>query len=165
MGGRACGICSHIAVSEINKQLGLSVPFRTIAARYSTTHTSLQRHKANCLRVPGKRKEADQPVAATSVPGTTRYDSASAISTPADLLTRLRSLFRLGDLLEEAYRRKDIDACVKLAREYRAAAESYAKVAGWLNEGPTISVDARRQSVEVFSQLSLDEIKALANEP
>lgn len=80
------------------------------------------------------------------------------------LLERLRSLFRLGDLLEEAYTRRDVDACVKLAREYRAAAESYAKVAGWMSEAASSSmiVDQRKQVVQLFGKLSEAELRALA---
>ncbi len=67
-------------------------------------------------------------------------------------------------MLEEAYERRDVDAVVKLAREYRAAAESYAKVAGWLVEGGgnTTLIDARRQSIAVLSKLTEDELRALA---
>ncbi|MGA8475794.1 MAG: hypothetical protein WB681_12095 [Candidatus Cybelea sp.] len=67
-------------------------------------------------------------------------------------------------MLEESYERRDIDAVVKLAREYRAAAESYAKVAGWLVEGGgnTTLIDARRQSIALLGKLSESELRALA---
>jgi hypothetical protein len=64
---------------------------------------------------------------------------------------------------EEAYERRDVDACVKLAREYRASAESYARLAGWLVEGGgNTFVDARKQQIAVLGQLSIDELRAIA---
>lgn len=79
-----------------------------------------------------------------------------------DLRDRLGVVFRLGDLLEEALGKKDVDSSVKLAREYRAAVESYAKIAGWLNEGSTTIIDQRRQTVQLFKDLSTEELRALA---
>jgi hypothetical protein len=97
--------------------------------------------------------------------GSIRFETnRGEISSPKDLLTKLSTLFRLGDLLEEAYAARDVDACVKLAREYRAAAESYARIAGWLVEGGgnTTLIDARRQSIGILGKLTEQELRALA---
>jgi hypothetical protein len=65
--------------------------------------------------------------------------------------------------LREAYQKRDVDACVKLAREYRAAAESYAKVAGWLVEGSstTTLIDNRRQTIELAGKFTEDFLRRL----
>ncbi|MGA8532682.1 MAG: hypothetical protein WB615_01085 [Candidatus Tumulicola sp.] len=96
-----------------------------------------------------------------------RFASSEEISGPRQLLERLGALFRLGDLLEEAYQRRDVDQCVKLAREVRSTAESYARVAGWLNEGSSSTIiDQRRQLwVENISKLSDQELWELAGDP
>lgn len=71
-------------------------------------------------------------------------------------MVRLR---RFASILRRA---KSVDACVKLAREYGAAAESYAKVAGWLVEGGSnTTIDNRRQIVQVLGNLTEDELRAL----
>lgn len=50
-------------------------------------------------------------------------------------------------------------------REYRAAAESYAKVAGWMTDAAqsNVTIDARRQVAITLSKLSENEIRALAH--
>ena len=124
----------------------------------------MQRHRVNCLRAPRRQKESGQSAAAEGSAGSVRFDSSSAtITGPKDLLTKLATLFRLGDLLEEAIQRKDVDAVVKLARELRATAESYAKLAGWLAVDGTSStmIDNRKQVIQVLGNLSEDELRRL----
>jgi hypothetical protein len=82
---------------------------------------------------------------------------------PKDLLAKLSTLFRLGDLLEEAIQRKDVDAVTKLARELRATAESYAKVARWLavDGASSTLIDNRKQVIQVLANLDENELRAL----
>jgi hypothetical protein len=45
-----------------------------------------------------------------------RFDSLKGeITSPKDLLSRLSTLFRLGDLLEKVYEKRDVDSFMKLA--------------------------------------------------
>lgn len=164
-GGRKCSCCTHAQTAEITKAIMAGDPLRAIASRFGVTLGSAQRHAVNCLRAPRKPEKPDREAARVGAGDSFRFDSnANAISSPKDLLDRLQSLFRLGDLLEEAYQKRDVDACVKLAREYRAAAESYAKVAGWMTDASagSVLIDQRRQVVNVLAKLSEDELRALA---
>ena len=123
----------------------------------------MQRHRVNCLRAPRRPKESGHAAASDGSAGSVRFDSANdTIASPKDLLSRLQSLFRLGDLLEEAITRKDVDAVVKLARELRATAESYAKLAGWLavDGASTTVIDNRKIVFQQLADLGVDGVRA-----
>jgi hypothetical protein len=114
--------------------------------------------KKNISRAQGASSE--QISAGDSV----RFDNGGGeITSPRDLLKLLQRLFRLGEMLEIAYQRQDVDACVKLARELCATAGSYARSARSLVEGGgnTTLIDARRQQIAVLGQLSLEESERL----
>jgi hypothetical protein len=160
---RECSICSHPESAAVSKALAAGGSKRTVAARFGLAQASVQRHRQGCLRMVKREKPAETS-AKREAPRTSedsaRFGANSSISTPKDLLDRLQSLFRLGDLLEEAYVRRDVDACVKLSRELRSAAESYAKVAGWMTEGSqtNISIDFRKQSIALAASLEASGI-------
>ena len=152
---RRCTICSHSELAAIGKAIATGHSNRNLANRFNVSPAAIQRHRAGCLKQPRREKKVAPGSAPASVGGSNRFDSDGEIATPADLLERLRSLFRLGDLLEEAYQRRDVDACVKLAREYRSAAESYARVAGWMTDGAsaTVNIDARKQGLVLLGRM------------
>lgn len=161
---RRCTVCEHPQTAAIAKDVAAGGSNRAVARRYGLTDSAIQRHRTNCLKSP-RRAKADESLAGTSSQASTgdsrRFGTeAGEISKPSDLLTRLQSLFRLGDLLEEAYQKRDVDAVVKLAREYRSAAETYAKVAGWLTDGVQVNVDARSQTA-LLAKVSEDDLRAL----
>jgi hypothetical protein len=161
---RTCSVCGHDNTADIAKAIAVGGSNRTIALRFEVTESAVQRHRVNCLRAPRRQKESRQAATLEGSAGSVRFDSAGGtIASPQDLLSRLQSLFRLGDLLEEAITRKDVDAVVKLARELRATAESYAKLAGWLAVDGTSStmIDNRKQVIQVLANLSEDELRAL----
>jgi hypothetical protein len=162
---RYCTACAHKDAGEIAKAIAAGGSNRAIAHRFGVTGAAIQRHRVNCLRAPRRVKESGAGEKQGTPGAALRFESPKGeITSPKDLLSRLSALFRLGDLLEEAYERRDVDALVKLAREYRAAAESYAKLAGWLVEGGgnTTLIDARRQSITLLSKLTEEELRALA---
>jgi hypothetical protein len=162
---RVCSVCASELLAQISKALASGASNRDVARRFDVTDSAIQRHRVNCLKAPRRTKEARSDREPSGSPASLRFDSNQAeITSPKDLLNRLSTLFRLGELLESAYERRDVDACVKLAREYRAAAESYAKIAGWLVEGGgnTTLIDARRQSIALLGKLTEDELRALA---
>lgn len=162
---RVCNCCASHEAGQIAKAIAAGGSNRDLAVRFGVTESSVQRHRVRCLRAPRRVKETGAASETGNGAASRRFDSvADEITGPKDLLKRLAALFRLGDLLEEAYQRRDVDAVVKLAREYRAAAESYAKVAGWMVEGgsATTVLDMRRQQIAVLGELSVDQIRAIA---
>ncbi len=144
------------ATATIAKAITAGGSNREVAVRFKLTESSVQRDRVNCLRARRRGRESGTPEGHITASGSVRFESSRGeITSPRDLLSRLSTLFRLGDLLEEAYEKRDIDACVKLAREYRAAAESYAKVAGWLVDGASnTTIDARKQTFQVLANFS-----------
>lgn len=159
---RRCNICAHARTAEITRAIAAGDSFRTLASRFGVSSASLQRHATSCLRVARKQTASPPASSSSKAADSSRLASAAPIATRDDLLEKVRALFVLGDLLEEAYAAKNVDACVKLAREYRAAAETFAKIAGWVTEGSTTLIDARRQTVEILGRFSEAELHALA---
>jgi len=163
---RVCTVCSHPLTATIAKAIAAGDGSnRSLAARFSLTVSAIQRHRVGCLRQPRRGGKSGNSTGDNLSAGSIRFETnRGEISSPKDLLTKLSTLFRLGDLLEEAYAARDVDSCVKLAREYRAAAESYARIAGWLVEGGgnTTLIDARRQSIQLLGKLTEQELRALA---
>jgi hypothetical protein len=160
---RSCSVCRHDKTAEIAKAIAAGGSNRTVSLQFEVTESAVQRHRVNCLRAPRRPKGLGRDSAGEESGGSVRFDSGGTIASPKDLLSRLQSLFRLGDLLEEAITRKDVDAVVKLARELRATAESYAKVAGWLAvDGASSTVnDYRKQTVQILGSIPEDDLRAL----
>ena len=160
---RACSACAHAEAGAIAKAIAGSASNLEVARRFGITDSSVQRHRVNCLRSPRRPKKSGRDSSPSESGASLRFDSASGkIASPKDLLERLQSLFRLGDLLEEAIARKDVDAVVKLARELRATAESYAKVAGWLavDGASSTLIDNRKQTIQVLASISEEDLRA-----
>jgi hypothetical protein len=160
---RQCKPCGHEKTADIAKAIAAGGSNRSIALRFEVTESAVQRHRVNCLRAPRRPKESGHAAASDGSAGSVRFDSANdTIASPKDLLSRLQSLFRLGDLLEEAITRKDVDAVVKLARELRATAESYAKLAGWLavDGASTTVIDNRKIVFQQLADLGVDGVRA-----
>jgi hypothetical protein len=161
---RSCSVCRHDKTADIAKAIAAGGSNRTVSLQFEVTESAVQRHRVNCLRAPRRPKESRRDSEGEESAGSVRFDSAGGtIASPKDLLSRLQSLFRLGDLLEEAITRKDVDAVVKLARELRATAESYAKVAGWLAvDGASSTVnDYRKQTIQILGSIPEDDLRAL----
>ena len=172
---RPCTVCTHPELAAISKAIVQGGSKRTIAARFGVSDAAVLRHKHSCLNLrPAPKSSIEQneksghPAPLAPAGGSVRFGSdAGGITGPGDLLARLERLLRIGEMLDAALDRKDVDAVVKLSREYRAAVESYAKVAGWLSDGTTVNVDARRLSiaeakVAALSESDLRDIRALA---
>jgi hypothetical protein len=160
---RACKVCAHAELAEITKALAAGDSIRDVSLRYNLSAASVQRHLVSHMRQQRKAQTPREPSAGAKSDASLRFDSGAAeISSPQDLLARLQSLFRLTSMLETAYESGDVDAAVKVARELRAVAESYARVAGWLSDGANNMIDARRQQIAIFANLSEAELRALA---
>ena len=167
-----CASCNHEESAALNRAIGAGNTLRSISKRFNVSTASIQRHRTEHLGLPLKREpQAPSPQTTggnserASGSETERFGSGGEIATAKDLLDRLASLFRLGDLLEAAYGQKDVDACVKIARESSratATAETYAKIAGMMPDGPSTVIDARRQTMlMVFSDLPEDVLRAI----
>ncbi len=161
---RSCSVCRNDNTADIAKAIAAGGSNQSIALRFEVTESAAQRHRVNCLRAPRRQKKSGRDSSPSESDASIRFDSANAkIVSPKDLLSRLQSLFRLGDLLEEAITRKDVDAVVKLAREVRATAESYAKVAGWLavdGASSTTVIDNRKVVFAQLASMGVDGVRA-----
>ena len=51
--GRHCLICGHKGLRELNKELVAGGTLQTVAKNYGVAVTSLQRHRIQCLALPG----------------------------------------------------------------------------------------------------------------
>lgn len=161
-----CTVCSHPDLADINKALLVAKGSkRAVAVRYGLNPASIQRHRTGCLgqKTPPKEpKTSAGPRERSDEAGSVRFgDDDAEITSPRDLLDRLGRLLRIGNMLDAAIANGDTDSTAKIAREYRATVESYAKIAGWLTDGALTTVDARTQYNVLISDLSIEEKRAL----
>ena len=115
---RACTICTHPELAEIDTALLANEPFRTIAARTDTSTGALQRHKAEHL--PASLIEAHE---------------AQAIAYSDDLLAQMHSLQqRTLQILTTAESARTYGLALAAIREVRGNVELIAKLQGKLGE-------------------------------
>jgi hypothetical protein len=93
-------------------------------------------------------------------PGSVRFDSDDPKSL---VLTTARLVDEALGLLEHAKKADDRRTALAALREARDGLSLLMRVAGMLTDGATINVDARRQSLAVWANLSEDELRALAS--
>jgi hypothetical protein len=145
---RPCSICKHTQRKEIDRALLGSELQAAIAGRFRVAQSSLSRHLHNHL----------VPAAANAIG---RYETIDA--------ERLRSW--VNGLLEHAMfgllraRQQDDDAGHRAyIAEARKTIELQAKLAGVIGDRPQVSIDARKQVAVLASNLSVDELRALARQ-
>lgn len=159
---RACSICVHPDTAAISKQLSAGGSLRTVADRYQTTHAAVGRHLRNCLRTTRRVEKPAQGEAQVSPSVSSRFDS----SDPKTLVeTTARLVDEALDLLEHAKRADDRRTALVALREARDGLALLMRVAGLLSNenSSTVLVDQRRQTVQLFAQLTEDELRALAH--
>jgi NTP pyrophosphatase (non-canonical NTP hydrolase) len=158
--GRPCTICTHPLGAQITKALVAGGSKRTTAARFGVNEASVQRHRRNCLRI---RSEGTSPAAAAEQArpaGSGRFDRDN----PKELVSMTARLVDEAlELLEHAKTQKDTRTALSALREARDGLALLMRAAGMLaGDGTTIAIDARRQSIEVISGLSTDDLRRLA---
>jgi hypothetical protein len=162
---RSCSVCRHEATASIAKELARDVPLRSIVSHYQgLTLGSLHRHASRCLRI--KRSGQPQKPAPESSGGTIVGLSRSIKNAPGlDPKALLRRAEHLLDdaqaILSRAAGAGDDRMALTAVRETRASLELVMRAHGMLaNDGPTVNIDARKQSLALFAGLSTDEIRA-----
>lgn len=156
--GRKCSVCTHEHTAEISKAIMGGASNRSIAERYGLVHTSVQRHRTNCLQ---QRRRSVSPAAEhapSQSPGTPRFDS----SDPKSLVSATVQLVdKALDLMGHAERVDDRRMALAALREARESLGLLMRAAGMLgSEGTTINVDARRQSVELLAKIGEGDLRS-----
>lgn len=121
---RVCTICTHPEREAIDRALIAGDAFRHIAARFDTSTSALQRHKADHL--PARM------VKATEAAETVSADS---------LLARLRALnAETADVLREAKKSADHELRLKAIQRAERQIELEGRLLGELQEGVIVNV-------------------------
>ena len=115
----------------------------------------------NCLRSPRRPEKSGAERERTNLGDSIRF--ASDATDPKALIRRAELL--LDDATAICARAKS-DGNARLAlqalRECRSSLELLMRAHGMLQPDGATTIDARRQSVELFAKLSIDELRALA---
>jgi hypothetical protein len=159
MGGRPCKVCLNSQLAAINKELLLQGGSKaTVAARYGLTQSGVQRHRANCLAYKQREKNLPSAVEGSRPPETVRFD-------PEDPKSLVATTARLVDdalsLLENAKKADDRRTALAALREARDGLKLLMQNAGMLAGDGAITIDARRQTVNIAA-LTTDELRNLA---
>jgi hypothetical protein len=120
---RACSLCRHSKVEQINAELARGLSNRDAARYFKVTKSAAHRHREHILGVLAKATEAKE------VAGADR------------LLAEVEALrVRSMELLARAESAKDFRAAAALMREARSCLELLGRLAGELREAPTVSL-------------------------
>lgn len=132
---RKCTICHHPDRGAIDKVLVRREPFRNIAARFGVSTSALVRH-------------SDDHLPATLLQAHRAADVAHANNILSEVLD-LRD-HALG-ILDKAEKMEDLRTACAAIREARGCLELLGKLAGKLQDGPTVNVflSAEWQTVQV----------------
>jgi len=134
---RVCTICSHADRAALDTALVSGEPFRHIAARFATSTTALQRHKAE--HIP--------PHVATA-------KAVADVAQADDLLSQVRDLHRLAmHLLAKASAAGDLRTALAGVREARACIETLLEVEGEIDRRPQVNILIAPEWVTVRSAL------------
>ena len=138
---RRCTICTHKKREEIDSALVARDPFRTIADRFGVTKTSLIRHSDDHL--PASLVKAQEAAEAAQ--------ADNLLAQVCDLRDKALSV------LESAENADDLRTAIAAIREARGCVELLGKLAGQLNDAPTvnlfISAEWRTVQVAILSAL------------
>jgi hypothetical protein len=142
---RACSVCTHPQREEIDRALTTAQPVLRIAEEWNVAESSLRRHKRHHLL----------PEIADAI-------ARSGEVTAERLLAWLQGLQEqtLWGLLT-ARKEHDHPAVRGYVREGRENLELLARLAGLLDGGTTITIDARKQ-MQVIGSMSDEDLRALA---
>ena len=101
---RSCSICTHAQTAEISKAISSGASNRSIAERYGLVHTSVQRHRTNCLKQQ-RRTATTAPVSMPSeAPGTERFESSEP---KALIATTVRLVDKALTFMEQTLNQRD----------------------------------------------------------
>jgi hypothetical protein len=121
-----CSVCCHPARLEIEQVLVAGGPVRTTARRHGLSHQALLRHR-------DRGHVAQSVIHARAVEDVIRGDT---------LLEQVQSLQRRVErVLAQGEEQRDAKLVLSAARELRGILELTARVAGELQDGPTVQVN------------------------
>lgn len=176
---RSCSVCQSAQTSSISKDLMAGASLRDIANRYKVGAASVGRHLTNCLKqrrreqvAPQEARKARQHKAASSPSPVSRLDdrcSKCGLSMTASdaemLLKRTERLLWLAETIAaQAHQNQDSRLALQAVDRARAALETMMRATGLIGGDAQVNltIDARKQSLHLMSQLSIEELRNLA---
>jgi hypothetical protein len=157
-----CTCCLHERTADITKALIAGGSKSEVSGRFGVTESAVQRHRSKCLNLRPRAEKAAAAQTETKPHGPVQFtsdDPKSLVSGTARLVDEAL------DLLEHAKRADDRRTALVALREARDGLQLLMRVQGLLtNEAAsTTIIDQRKQSIQLFSKLSIEELRALAS--
>jgi|ERR1017187_1628557 hypothetical protein len=122
---RACTVCAHPKVEEINAEVARGLSNRDTARRFKVSKSAVDRHREHILEVLSRATEAKE------------------VASADHLLAEVEALrIRAMSLLEKAEGESAFTAAAGLMREARGCLELLGRLAGELREGPVVNIVA-----------------------
>lgn len=147
MAGSRCTVCDHPERKAIETALAAS-PERSIAKQWSLSDSTVHRHKVKHLR----------PAVAKAIATRTALHAEALAQRLLDLLETV------DDAVSKAKDANDLKTLSSLVRESRELVVTIGRgyLGLWTDHKPSITVDARRQTIQVLGNLTTDELRSLA---
>jgi hypothetical protein len=168
---RSCSICAHPQTADVAKAIAAGGSNRSVADRFAVTPSAVQRHRTGCLRSPRRAKTSGSIEAQGAPVGPVRFESARCHtcgtlledSDPQALVKRAERLLWVAETIaSKAQKDDDARLALQAVDRARASLEQLLRVHGLLQPdgAVTVTVDARRQVVELFSGFHEATIRA-----
>jgi hypothetical protein len=172
---RACRCCTPQEAGEIAKAIANGASNSAVAARFGLDDSSVQRHRVRHLKAPRKAQRSGECREDSVRGGSPRFDSGRCHScgtqlddpNPQALIKRAEVALHQGErILETAVSSEDFNLALRALDRVRASLDQLLKVHGLLQpEGGTVvnvAVENRRKAEDLLSQLTVEELRALA---
>ncbi len=139
---RRCTICTHKKREEIDSALVTGERFRNIAKRYAVTLAPLVRHRDD--HIPAALTKAQEAAEAAQ--------ADNLLAQVCDLRDKALSV------LESAENADDLRTAIAAIREARGCVELLGKLAGQLNDAPTVNlfISAEWRTVQAIILTALE---------
>jgi hypothetical protein len=156
---RTCKTCQHLKRPEIDRRLAAGEPVAQVAHAYELSPSSLQRHRANCLKLPSSnaiKKDAARGSAAVALLPS-KEDLGSAY---AALQTRI------DEIVAQAQQQGSLNVAITGLNSIRQTLDSLARLAGHLQPASTQVNVAVQTNVNVeVAQIAERLIQHFDHEP
>jgi hypothetical protein len=156
--GRPCKVCSRSDIAQIDAALASGGDVEGVSRAFSLPWDSVQRHRANHVKMQAPRSEPKPAPAAIEPVSVT-------LRSPSDVLGALEATF--GEalaLLERSKASGDLRTQNSLLNTMVVTLDKLAKSVGLYNDAAvTINIDQRRQTkiVELYDSLPMDVVRRL----
>ena len=155
---RKCNTCQHVKRAEIDRRLAAGEPGNQIAADYRLNHSSLHRHRVNCLRLASSNAIMKEVARGTA--------AVTCLPSKEDLNAAYFALQRqIDEIVMEARQQGSLQIALSGLNAIRHTLDSLSRLAGFDRQGTQINVAVQTHVNLGFTSIVERVIQKFDHEP